>query len=41
MRWIFIDGDVEMIIIMIDGMKKRKAGSTNSTKTIIILKKIE
>ncbi len=25
----------------IDGMKKRKAGSANSTKTIIIVKKIE
>jgi hypothetical protein len=30
-----------MIIIIFDGMKKRKAGSTNSTKTIIIVKKIE
>ena len=30
-----------MIIIIFDGMKKRKPGSTNSTKTIIIVKKIE
>jgi hypothetical protein len=30
-----------MIIIIFDGMKKRKAGSTNSTKTTIIVKKIE
>ncbi len=31
----------KMIIIIFDGMKKRKAGSTNSTKTIIIFKNIE